>query len=82
MRRVLAVVLAATVAAPTRTLAQTRPDFSGTWTRVDAKSDPALGLLRGGSGHTIKQTATEIVVTIAGRGGPGDVKRTLVFTKR
>jgi hypothetical protein len=46
--------------------AQGRPDFSGTWTRVADKNDPTP---RGGS-HTIKQTATEIAVTIAGRGGP------------
>src|SRR5262249_37659829 len=52
------------------THAQVKPDFSGTWTRDEARSDPPLG--RGGvgsSGHTIKQTASEIAITIAGRGG-------------
>jgi hypothetical protein len=67
MRSVLlAVVLAA--AFPFTARAQSRPDFSGTWTRVADKSDQAAQ--GGSSSHTIKQTATEIALTIAGRGGP------------
>lgn len=64
---VLITILA--VIAPCAARAQSKPDFSGTWTRDPAKSDPQQG--RGGSsGHTIKQTDTEIAVTITGRGGP------------
>jgi hypothetical protein len=48
--------------------AQGRPDFTGTWTRVADKDAQAP---QSGSGsHVIKQTATEIAVTITGRGGP------------
>ena len=70
MRRVLltAMVVAAVISFTAR--AQGRPDFSGTWTRDAAKSDPAPQGSGGSSGHTINQTATEIAVTIAGRGGP------------
>jgi hypothetical protein len=56
------------VVVPFTARAQVRPDFSGTWTRDAAKSDLAPQG-RGGS-QTIKQTATEIAVTIAGRDGP------------
>jgi hypothetical protein len=70
MKRVLLTAIAAAIL-PLVALAQVRPDFSGNWTRDEARSDPALGPGRGGGGgHTIKQTATEIVITIAGRGGP------------
>jgi hypothetical protein len=63
----LSVILASAVFAFT-VRAQGRPDFSGTWARVADKTGPAA---QGGSNsHTIKQTATEIAVTIAGRGGP------------
>jgi hypothetical protein len=48
--------------------AQGRPDFTGTWTRVADKGDPAPQ--GSGGSHAIKQTATEIAVTITGRGGP------------
>jgi hypothetical protein len=67
MRRVLltaAIVVAVTV--PFTAGAQGKPDFSGTWT---AKRDPATQGRAGGS-HTIKQTATEVAVTIPGGGGP------------
>jgi hypothetical protein len=63
------VVLSVAVAAPSSVRPQNKPDFSGTWTRNDAKSDPAVGP-RGNSTHSIKQTATEIAITIAGRVGP------------
>jgi hypothetical protein len=66
----LVAVLAAAV--PSSARAQGKPDFSGTWTRDTAKSDPAPQGRGGGGGgtQTIKQTATEIAVTVAGRGGP------------
>jgi hypothetical protein len=55
-------------ALPFTVRAQGRPDFTGTWMRVTDKSDAAA---QGASGtHTIKQTETEIAVTITGRGGP------------
>jgi len=69
MRLVRLTILVATVIIPFAARAQSKPDFSGTWTRDAAKSDPQQG--RGGAGsHTIKQTATEIALTILGRGGP------------
>ena len=67
MRRLLLTAIVVTAVFPSTARAQGRPDFSGTWTRVADKSVPAA---QGGSGHTIRQTATEIAVTIAGRGGP------------
>lgn len=67
-RMLLTVMVVAVI--PFTARAQSRPDFSGTWTRDGAKSDPSPQGRGGGSSHTIKQTATEIVVTIAGRGGP------------
>ena len=67
MRRLLLTAMLLTAVFPFTVRAQGRPDFSGTWTRVADKSDLAA---QGGSSHTIKQTATEIAVTIAGRGGP------------
>jgi hypothetical protein len=70
MRRVLLTAFLAAAVFPFTARAQSRPDFSGTWTRVADKSDPAPQGRGGSSSHTIKQTATEIAVTIAGRGGP------------
>ena len=67
MRSVLLTVILAAAVFPFAARAQGRPDFSGTWTRVADKNEPAA---RGGSNHTIKQTATEIAVTVGGRGGP------------
>jgi hypothetical protein len=61
----LAAILAAAVS-PFTARAQSKPDFSGTWTRVADKSDSATQR----ASHTITQTATEIAVTIAGRNGP------------
>jgi hypothetical protein len=69
MRTVLLTVILAAAVFPFTAHAQGRPDFSGTWTRVADKNDPAAQ--GGSSSHTIRQTATEIAVTIAGRGGPG-----------
>jgi hypothetical protein len=69
MRRVLLTAMVVAVVISFTVPAQSRPDFSGMWTRDSAKSDsaPQGG---GSNSHTIKQTATEIAVTIAGRGGP------------
>jgi hypothetical protein len=67
MRSVLLTVILAAAVFSFTARAQGRPDFSGTWTRVADKNDPPA---RGVSSHTIKQTATEIAVTIAGRSGP------------
>ena len=54
--------------------AQTKPDFSGTWTINAGKSDPAPEGGGGGGGGagplTIKQTATDSRVTSEGRQGP------------
>ena len=70
-RRIVLLLSIAVLVVPFIARAQAKPDFSGTWTRDEAKSDPPVGRGRGGgSGHTIKQTATEIAITIAGRGGP------------
>ena len=70
MRRVLLTAMVAAMVISFSARAQGRPDFSGTWTRDAAKSDPTPAGRGGSSGHTIKQTATEIAVTIAGRAGP------------
>jgi hypothetical protein len=71
MRPVLLIATVAAVVLPFTARAQSKPDFSGTWTRDAAKSDPApQGRGGGGGTQTIKQTATEIAITIAGRGGP------------
>ena len=69
MKRVLLTAMVVAAVIPFAARAQGRPDFSGTWTLNAAKSDPSLQV-RGGGSHTIRQTATEIAVTIAGRGGP------------
>ena len=74
MRRVLltAIVLAAVI--PFTARAQSKPDFSGTWTLDTAKSDPAPQGRGGGGGGagsvTIKQTAAELAITSEGRQGP------------
>lgn len=70
MRRVLLMAMVVAVVIAFTARGQSRPDFSGTWTRDAARSDPTPQGRGGGSSHTIKQTATEIAVTIAGRGGP------------
>jgi hypothetical protein len=67
MRRVLLTAVVVAVVFPFTASGQARPDFSGTWTRVPDKNEPVQ---RAGSSHAIRQTATEIAVTIAGRNGP------------
>lgn len=68
MGRLLLAAILAAVVIPFTARAQARPDFSGTWTRVADTNTQAPQ--RGSNSHTIKQTATELAVTIAGRGGP------------
>src|SRR4030095_3219254 len=74
MRRVLLTAMVAAVTIPFTARAQSKPDFSGTWTLDTAKSDPApQGRGGGGMGAgsvTIKQTGTELAVTSEGRQGP------------
>jgi hypothetical protein len=75
MRRVLLMAMVAAVVIPFTVRAQSKPDFSGTWTLDTAKSDPAPQGRGGGGGMgggslTIKQTGTELAVTSEGRQGP------------
>jgi hypothetical protein len=72
MKRVAVLALAAATVIPFTARAQSKPDFSGTWTMDAAKSDPAPQGRGGGGGgsRTIKQSATELSVTTEGRGGP------------
>ena len=75
MRRVLLTAIVAAVIIPCTARAQSKPDFSGTWTLDVAKSDPAPQGRGGGGGMgggsvTIKQTGTELAITSEGRQGP------------
>src|SRR6266498_3050461 len=75
MRRVMLLALMTAVVLPFSARAQTKPDFTGTWTLDTAKSDPAPQGRGGGGGGgggalTIKQSATELSITSEGRGGP------------
>jgi len=72
MKRIAVLALAAAVVLPFTARAQSKPDFSGTWTMDAAKSDPAPQGRGGGGGgtQTVKQTATELSVTTEGRQGP------------
>jgi hypothetical protein len=74
MRRVLLTAMVAAVIIPFTVRAQSKPDFSGTWTLDTAKSDPAPpGRGGGGIGAgsvTIKQMGTELAITSEGRQGP------------
>ena len=75
MKRVLVTAIVAAVVLPFTARAQTKPDFSGTWTMDAARSDPAPQGRGGGGGGgggsvTIKQTGTELAVTSEGRQGP------------
>src|SRR5262245_614794 len=74
MKRVWMLALIAAVILPFPAAAQSKPDFSGTWTMDASKSDPAPQGRGGGGGGggsvTIKQTGTELAVTSEGRQGP------------
>jgi hypothetical protein len=73
MRRVSSIAIALALAMPIAAWAQSKPDFSGTWTMNAEKSDPAPQGRGGGGGGgpiTIKQTATELSITSEGRQGP------------
>ena len=80
MKRVMLMALMTAVILPFPARAQTKADFSGTWTLDTAKSDPPPQGRGGGGGggggtQTIKQTANELSITSEGRGGP----QTLVY---
>jgi len=88
MRRkmVLVIVTALALALPAVARAQSKPDFSGSWTLDQSKSDPPPmrgggggggggreGRGRGGFGggaQTIRQSGNELSITSEGRGGP------------
>src|SRR5438874_3241599 len=83
MRRVFLLILMLALGLPAATWAQSKPDFSGTWTFDAEKSDPPPQRQRGGGGGggggggrgpagpiTIKQSATELSITSEGRQGP------------
>ena len=73
MNRIAILALSAAVVIPFTARAQTKPDFSGTWTMDAAKSDTApqgRGGGGGGGSQTIKQTAAELSVQTQGRQGP------------
>jgi len=81
MRRLALFVFILALALPAAAWAQTKPDFSGTWTLDQAKSDPppqrgggggggGRGMGGGAASLTIKQTANELSITSEGRGGP------------
>jgi hypothetical protein len=72
---IVAAALAALVVLPTWSSAQTKPDFSGTWTLDESKSDPAPARRGGGGGGrgggrgggvaqsmTIKQTPAQLSI--------------------
>ncbi|HYM24028.1 MAG TPA: hypothetical protein VEU08_12505 [Vicinamibacterales bacterium] len=72
MNRIAILALSAAIVIPFTARAQSKPDFSGTWTMDASKSDPAPQGRRGGMGggsQTVKQTATEITIESQGRGG-------------
>ena len=74
MKRIAILALATAVVIPFTARAQSKPDFSGTWTMDAAKSDPAPQGRGGGGGgggtQTVKQTAAELSVQTEGRQGP------------
>jgi hypothetical protein len=74
MKRLAVIAVAAAVVLPFAARAQTRPDFSGTWTLNTEKSDPPPQG-RGGRGgaagpQTVKQDPAALTVQSEGRGGP------------
>jgi hypothetical protein len=73
MRRALVLALATAVILPFAARAQSKADFSGTWTLDTAKSDPppqGRGGGMGGGPLTFKQTGNELAITSEGRQGP------------
>jgi hypothetical protein len=74
MQRLAVIAVAAAVVLPFAARAQSKPDFSGTWTMNAEKSDPppqGRGGGRGGGGPvTIKQSGDTLTVESEGRGGP------------
>jgi hypothetical protein len=73
MKHVLVLTLATAVILPFAARAQSKADFSGTWTLDTAKSDPppqGRGRGMGAASVTIKQTGNELAVTSEGRQGP------------
>jgi hypothetical protein len=74
MKRIAVLALAAAIVIPFSARAQSKPDFSGTWTMDAAKSDPPPQGRGGGGGgggsQTIKQSGTELSVQTEGRQGP------------
>jgi hypothetical protein len=71
----IGIIATAVLAVATMALAQAKPDFSGSWA---PEVDPAAAAPAGGGGGgrgggggpmTVKQTATELSIESAGRGG-------------
>ncbi len=71
MKRVRTGIIAtAVLAVATIAFAQAKPDFSGTWSPdPPPAADAGGGRGMGGGPMTVKQTATELSVESAGRGG-------------
>ena len=71
MKRVRTGILAtAVLAVATMAFAQAKPDFSGSWSPdPPPAADAGGGRGMGGGPMTVKQTATELSVESAGRGG-------------
>jgi hypothetical protein len=75
-RATTGIIATAVLAVATMAFAQAKPDFSGSWApEVDPAAAAAAaggggGRGMGGGPMTVKQTATEISVETAGRGGP------------
>ena len=71
MKRVRTGIIAtAVLAVATIAFAQAKPDFSGTWSPdPPPAADAGGGRGMGGGPMTVKQTATELSVVSAGRGG-------------
>jgi hypothetical protein len=66
----IGILATAVLAVATMAFAQAKPDFSGSWTPDPAPAaDAGGGRGMGGGPMTVKQTATEISIESAGRGG-------------
>jgi hypothetical protein len=71
MRRALGLAAIAAFVLPLAARAQSKPDFTGTWTVDPAKSDPVPAGRGAASGTlTIKQTGQEVLFVNEGRQGP------------